>query len=89
MKHSKRYIILAALTAAIGKFLRGFDASVLPVPVPFIRKCFGLTGVRGDLEPGWGTLPSHGSAAGGDAVVRVVGLPKPETNLGKACAPAS
>jgi len=49
MNHSKRYIILVALTVAFGGFLMGFDASVISGVVGFIEPEFGLT----KIQVGW------------------------------------
>jgi MFS family permease len=63
MTHSKRYMILVALTVALGGFVWGFDATVISGAVPFIQKYFQLTGDRGDFLLGlavsclgWGVL---------------------------------
>ncbi len=63
MKHSKQYMILVALTVALGGFVWGFDATVISGAVPFIQKYFKLTGDRGDFLLGlavsclgWGVL---------------------------------
>jgi MFS family permease len=63
MTHSKRYMILVALTVALGGFVWGFDATVISGAVPFIQKYFELTGDRGDFLLGlavsclgWGVL---------------------------------
>ena len=63
MTHSKRYMILVALTVALGGFVWGFDATVISGAVPFIQKYFNLTGDRGDFLLGlavsclgWGVL---------------------------------
>jgi MFS family permease len=63
MTHSKRYMILVALTVALGGFVWGFDATVISGAVPFIQKYFQLTGVQGDFLLGlavsclgWGVL---------------------------------
>ena len=63
MTHSKRYMILVALTVALGGFVWGFDATVISGAVPFIQKYFQLTGERGDFLLGlavsclgWGVL---------------------------------
>lgn len=49
MNHSKRYIILVALTVAFGGFLMGFDASVISGVVGFIEPEFGLS----KIQVGW------------------------------------
>jgi len=63
MTHSKSYMILVALTVALGGFVWGFDATVISGAVPFIQKYFQLTGDRGDFLLGlavsclgWGVL---------------------------------
>jgi MFS family permease len=63
MTNSKRYMILVALTVALGGFVWGFDATVISGAVPFIQKYFKLTGDRGDFLLGlavsclgWGVL---------------------------------
>ena len=63
MTHNKRYMILVALTVALGGFVWGFDATVISGAVPFIQKYFKLTGDRGDFLLGlavsclgWGVL---------------------------------
>lgn len=63
MKQSKSYMILVALTVALGGFVWGFDATVISGAVPFIQKYFALTGERGDMLLGlavsclgWGVL---------------------------------
>ena len=63
MKQSKSYMILVALTVALGGFVWGFDATVISGAVPFIQKYFALTGERGDVLLGlavsclgWGVL---------------------------------
>jgi MFS family permease len=63
MTHSKRYMILVALTVALGGFVWGFDATVISGAVPFIQKYFQLSGDRGDFLLGlavsclgWGVL---------------------------------
>lgn len=63
MKHSKSYMILVALTVALGGFVWGFDATVISGAVPFIQKYFKLEGDRGDFLLGlavsclgWGVL---------------------------------
>src|SRR5512140_395522 len=60
---SRSYMILVALTVALGGFVWGFDATVISGAVPFIQKYFQLTGVRGDWLLGlavsclgWGVL---------------------------------
>jgi MFS family permease len=68
MNHSKQYIILVALTVAIGGFLLGFDATVISGTVPFIKKYFDLTGVSGDLKLGWAVSCLGWGALGGNAV---------------------
>jgi MFS family permease len=63
MKHNKSYMVLVALTVALGGFVWGFDATVISGAVPFIQKYFQLTGERGDFLLGlavsclgWGVL---------------------------------
>jgi MFS family permease len=63
MTNNKRYMILVALTVALGGFVWGFDATVISGAVPFIQKYFNLTGERGDFLLGlavsclgWGVL---------------------------------
>src|SRR5258708_16204729 len=63
MTHSKQYMILVALTVALGGFVWGFDATVISGAVPFIQKYFRLSGDRGDFLLGlavsclgWGVL---------------------------------
>jgi MFS family permease len=63
MTHSKSYMILVALTVALGGFVWGFDATVISGAVPFIQKYFQLTGDQGDFLLGlavsclgWGVL---------------------------------
>ena len=63
MTNNKRYMILVALTVALGGFVWGFDATVISGAVPFIQKYFELTGDRGDFLLGlavsclgWGVL---------------------------------
>lgn len=63
MTHRKSYMILVALTVALGGFVWGFDATVISGAVPFIQKYFQLTGDRGDFLLGlavsclgWGVL---------------------------------
>lgn len=63
MRQSKSYMILVALTVALGGFVWGFDATVISGAVPFLQKYFGLTGDRGDVLLGlavsclgWGVL---------------------------------
>jgi MFS family permease len=68
MNHSKQYIILVALTVAIGGFLLGFDATVISGTVPFIKKYFNLTGTSGDLKLGWAVSCLGWGALGGNAV---------------------
>lgn len=68
MNHSKQYIILVALTVAIGGFLLGFDATVISGTVPFIKKYFDLTGTSGDLKLGWAVSCLGWGALGGNAV---------------------
>ncbi len=68
MNHSKQYIILVALTVAIGGFLLGFDATVISGTVPFIKKYFDLTGTSGDLKLGWAVSCLGWGALGGNAL---------------------
>src|SRR5688572_13784434 len=68
MNHSKQYIILVALTVAIGGFLLGFDATVISGTVPFIKKYFDLSGTSGDLKLGWAVSCLGWGALGGNAV---------------------
>jgi MFS family permease len=63
MTHSKRYMVLVALTVALGGFVWGFDATVISGAVPFIQKYFQLSGDQGDFLLGlavsclgWGVL---------------------------------
>jgi MFS family permease len=63
MKHNKSYMVLVALTVALGGFVWGFDATVISGAVPFIQKYFQLSGDRGDFLLGlavsclgWGVL---------------------------------
>src|SRR5215468_2682890 len=63
MRHNKRYMILVALTVALGGFVWGFDATVISGAVPFLQKYFNLSGDRGDFLLGlavsclgWGVL---------------------------------
>ena len=63
MNSNKRYLLLVALTVALGGFVWGFDATVISGAVPFIQKYFDLTGDRGDFLLGlavsclgWGVL---------------------------------
>ena len=63
MKADKRYLLLVALTVALGGFVWGFDATVISGTVPFIQKYFRLSGDRGDFLLGlavsclgWGVL---------------------------------
>jgi MFS family permease len=63
MTNNKSYMILVALTVALGGFVWGFDATVISGAVPFIQKYFNLTGDRGDFLLGlavsclgWGVL---------------------------------
>ena len=63
MGNNKRYMVLVALTVALGGFVWGFDATVISGAAPFLQKYFGLTGSRGDLLLGlavsclgWGVL---------------------------------
>jgi hypothetical protein len=53
MNPSKRSIITVAFTVAIGGFLRSFDTTVSSGFVPFVKDSFNLTGISGDLQPGW------------------------------------
>ena len=68
MNHSRKYIVLIALTVAIGGFLLGFDATVISGTVPFIKKYFDLTGTSGDLKLGWAVSCLGWGALGGNAV---------------------
>lgn len=68
MNQNKNYIVLVALTVAIGGFLLGFDATVISGTVPFIKKYFNLGGVSGDLKLGWAVSCLGWGALGGNAV---------------------
>jgi MFS family permease len=57
-----------ALTAAIGGFLLGFDATVISGVVPFIRDYFGLSGGGGDLKLGWAVSSLGWGAMAGNAL---------------------
>ena len=63
MKPTRRYLLLVALSVALGGFVWGFDATVISGAVPFIQKYFNLAGDRGDVLLGlavsclgWGVL---------------------------------
>jgi MFS family permease len=63
MTKNKQYMLLVALTVALGGFVWGFDATVISGAVPFLQKYFGLTGDHGDFLLGlavsclgWGVL---------------------------------
>ena len=56
---NRRYVIMVALTVALGGFLMGFDASVISGVVKFIEIEFELT----KLELGWSVRCADADAA--------------------------
>jgi SP family arabinose:H+ symporter-like MFS transporter len=63
MLRAKGYMVLVALTVALGGFVWGFDATVISGAAPFLQKYFELTGTQGDWLLGlavsclgWGVL---------------------------------
>ena len=68
MNRGKLNIGFVALTAAIGGFLLGFDATVISGVVPFIRDYFGLAGGSGDLKLGWAVSSLGWGAMAGNAL---------------------
>jgi SP family arabinose:H+ symporter-like MFS transporter len=72
MTQGRLNIGFVALTAAIGGFLLGFDATVISGVVPFIRDYFGLAGTDGDLKLGLAVSSLGWGAMAGNAMAGVL-----------------